>query len=122
VLKLYALPAAIERDLLDVFAQWERVGVPFRQMNYYPETFRAAIHFSAFRRFEQDWPRTNRERGLLIDKNISGTLNETERARLDLLQLYADYHIHAVAPRPTHMLDELEKRLFSGQLDGADQR
>ena len=34
--------------------------------------------------------------------------------RLDALQAYADYHIDQVAPRPNHMLDELEERLLSG--------
>ena len=51
---------------------------------------------------------------MLIDKNISGRLNEEERARLDALQAYTDYHIERVAPRPTRALDELEDRLFSG--------
>lgn len=41
----------------------------------------------------QDWAVVNRERGLLIDKNIAGTLNAEEQARLDLLEAYADYHL-----------------------------
>ena len=46
------------------------------------------------------WPALNRERGLLIDKQIAGTLTESERKLLDVLQAYADYHIEQVAPRP----------------------
>ena len=71
--------------------------------------------------FEEDWPATNRERGLLIDKNISGTISKEEQMHLDALQAYADYHIDQVAPRPSHVLDELEKRIASGlpRRDGA---
>ena len=47
-----------------------------------------------------DWPRLNRERGRLIDKDIDGTITSAERTRLDVLQAYADYHLENVAPRP----------------------
>jgi hypothetical protein len=79
------------------------------------------MRFSDFLQFEEDWPSTNRERGLLIDKNISGTISKEEQMRLDALQAYADYHIDQVAPRPSHVLDELEKRMASGlpRKDGA---
>jgi hypothetical protein len=60
---------------------------------------------------EGAWPATNRERGQLIDKNIAGTITAEERGRLDVLQAYADYHLQKIAPRPIHMLDELERRL-----------
>ena len=39
------------------------------------------------------WPTTNHERGILIDKNIAGTITATERICLDALQAYIDYHI-----------------------------
>lgn len=64
-----------------------------------------------FLEMEADWPATNRERGQLIAKNIAGTITAEEMARLDVLQAYADYHLQKVAPHPTDMLDELEKRL-----------
>jgi hypothetical protein len=56
---------------------------------------------------KMDWPSMNRERGLLIDKNIAGTLNEEERARLNALNAYADCHVERVAPRPASALDAL---------------
>lgn len=64
-----------------------------------------------FLEMEAAWSATNRERGRLIDKNISGTITAGERARLEVLQAYADYHLQKVSPRPTHLLDELERRL-----------
>jgi hypothetical protein len=121
VLQLYSLPLQLEQLLLASFRDWERVGVPFKQTRYLPKELENSVRFSDFLQFEEDWPTTNRERGILIDKNISGTISTEERMRLGALQAYADYHIDQVAPRPTYVLDELEKRLFSGLLkkDGA---
>jgi type I restriction-modification system DNA methylase subunit len=120
VLRLYALPAKFERSLLNIFTGWERVGVPFRQVSYVPETFRADVSFGDFRKLEENWPRTNHERGLLIDKQISGDLTEVERARLELLQEYADYHVDQVAPRPVQDLEELERTLHSKRAAGGE--
>jgi hypothetical protein len=114
VLKLYSLPLELESSLLAVFTGRERVGVPFKQTRYLPKELERSVRFSDFLDFEEDWPATNRERGILIDKGISGTITREEQMRLDALQAYADYHIDQVAPRPTDVLDELEKRLFSG--------
>jgi hypothetical protein len=68
------------------------------------------VSVADFRTLEESWPRTNRERGLLIDKKIAGNLNDIEQARLNLLQEYADYHIDQVAPRPINELVELERQ------------
>jgi len=121
VLRLYSLPGKLERLLLDTFTSWERVGVPFKQDCYFPVDFRTEVSFADFRKLEESWPRTNRERGLLIDKQIAGDLNDIERARLELLQEYADYHINQVAPRPVKGLDELERRLLSRPIGGSDE-
>jgi N-6 DNA Methylase len=113
VLKLYSLPLDLEQRVLGLFTDWERIGVSFAQTRYLPKELEGRLHFSDFARFEESWSITNRERGTLIDKSISGTLNLEERARLDELQAYADYHIARVSPRPTDVLDELENRLLS---------
>lgn len=114
VLRLYSLPLELETSLLALFTDWGRVGVPFKQTRYLPKEVEGGISFSDFLEFERDWLVTNRERGMLIDKSSLGTLTAEERRRLDALQIYADYYIDRVSPRPTHGLDELEKRLFSG--------
>jgi hypothetical protein len=113
ILKSYSLPLDLEASLLSVFTRWERVGVPFQQCGYLPSELSRQVRLSEFIEFEQDWPTTNRERGELIDKSISGTLSANERVRLGALEAYADYHLDQVAPRSTNALDELEKRLFS---------
>jgi hypothetical protein len=114
VLRLYSLPLDLEGRVLGLFSGTKRLGVPFKQTRYLPRELEGRIRFSDFLQFEADWPSTNRERGMLIDKNISGRLNGEERAQLDALQAYTDYHIETVVPRPTRALDELEDRLFSG--------
>jgi hypothetical protein len=115
VLKLYSLPIELEQRVLGLFSGWKRVGVPFQQTRYLPLELDGKIRFSDFLQFEEDWSITNRDRGRLIDKNISGQLSTEEQIRLDALQAYTDYHIERVAPRPTHALDELENRLFLSQ-------
>jgi N-6 DNA methylase len=113
VLRLYSLPLQLEQSLLALFTDWERVGVPFVQKGYLPKELQGQLHFSDFVEFEEDWSVTNRERGMLIDKDISGTASPEERARLETLQAYADYHVNKVFPPPTHVLDELEQKLLS---------
>ncbi len=113
VLKLYSLPLDVEQSLLTMFTSWERVGVPFQMCEYMPTEVSRRIRFSDFLEFEQDWPATNRKRGRCITKPTPGTLTPNERVRLEALEAYADYHLDQVAPRPTQVLDELEKRLFS---------
>jgi hypothetical protein len=114
VLEAYSLPLELEQSLLGLFTDWDRVGVPFMQDRYVPKELEGRLRFSDFLQFENDWSVTNRERGILIDKIISGSFTMEEQQRLDALQIYADYHIEQVAPRPTDVLDELENRLFSG--------
>lgn len=118
VLKLYSFPLELEQRLLGLFSNWNRVGVPFTQTAYLPKDLEGKIHLSDFLQFEENWSITNRERGKLIDKYVSGKMSAEERTRLDAFQAYADYHIEEVAPRPTDLLDELEKRLFGAAEKG----
>ena len=110
-LKLYALPRELEQQVLSLFTDWKRVGVPFTQRRYIPATLEGKLDLGQFLDLEDDWSTTNRERGQLIDKNIAGTISDDEQARLDCLQAYADHHLQQIAPRPTQFLDELERRL-----------
>jgi hypothetical protein len=118
VLRLYALPATLERLVLEVFAGWERVGVPLGQSSYFPEGFTADVSLADFRKIERSWEETNRERGLLIDRQIASGLDDVQGARLSVLQEYADYHLNQVAPLPVNQLDELERKLLTRMIDG----
>jgi len=108
VLRQYALPVALECALLSLFTDWERGGVPFEQTRYLPEELEGQIRYADFIDYESDWPKTNRRRGKLIDKDIDGTLPPSERTELDGLQVYTDYHLQQVSPRPTNELERLE--------------
>jgi hypothetical protein len=44
VLRLYDFPPRLERQLLDLFAGWERQGVPFRFDRYYPDDYEPWFH------------------------------------------------------------------------------
>ena len=117
VLRLYELPANIERLLLQAFNGWQRVGVPFVQTCYIPPDFKADLSLQDFRALEnRDWPEINRERGNLIDKQIDGTITDEEEIRLTLLQKYAEFHVARVAPHPLKELEELENRLLSAEI------
>lgn len=120
VFRLYALPANLERLILETFTGWERVGVPFSQSFYLPEGFHADISLADFREIERSWPKTNRERGLLIDRQIASELDGAQQVRLQVLQEYADYHINRIAPAPINELDELERSLLARLIDGGE--
>jgi len=113
VLRLYDLPVLLERSLLDIFSKWERVGVPFSQSELIPESFKADISLSAYRELAKNWEKTNQERGTLIDQSIRGELDTEGRARLSLLQAYAEFHVFDVAPRPRRDIEALENELLS---------
>lgn len=112
VLRQYSLPVELEWTLLSLFTGWDRAGVPFNQNRYFPPELRYPIRFSDFVAYESDWPSTNRRRGKLVDKEIGGVITGGEAAELIGLQAYADYYLEKVSPRPTHILKELEDRVF----------
>jgi len=70
VLKLYGLPAAAERELLDFFNGVRRVGVPFTQTCYIPSTFREADRLDDFLRITDEWEQTDDRRCQLIEKRM----------------------------------------------------
>jgi hypothetical protein len=85
-----------------------------------PEGFHADVSLADFRKIEESWPKTNRERGLLIDRQIAGELDDVQRVRLQVLQEYADYHINQVAPLAIKELAELERKLLARSIDGGE--
>ncbi len=112
VIRSYEMSIDVERRLLSLFTGWRRVGVPFQQNRFFPEDFNFPVRYSDFVAYESDWSTTNRSRGELIDKEISSSLSDEEAIELAGLEAYADYYLEHDSPRPTHVLDELERRLF----------
>ncbi|MEO8499087.1 MAG: hypothetical protein ABI614_28820, partial [Planctomycetota bacterium] len=113
VFRLYDLSVKHESQLFALFADWKRVGVPFEQTRFLPEELGGKLHYADFVGYEADWSKTNRRRGKLIDKEIAGTLTDSERTELNGLQAYADYHLERVALRPTNVLTQLEDLVLS---------
>jgi type I restriction-modification system DNA methylase subunit len=124
VVRLYSLPLQLEHAVLRLFRNWPRVGVPFEQVTYLPKEVDLCLSLAEFLEFESHWPTTNCERGVLIEKSISGHLTSDERRRLGALQIYADYHLEKVTPRPTRLLERLQEELLSGRIraDSNDDR
>ncbi len=112
VLKEYNLPIQLECQLLSLFDGWERLGVPFKQSVLLPSELGEIVRFSDFVQYENDWRKTNRRRGKLIDKKIEGSLTEDERAELEGLQAYAEYYLDKETPILTAELEKLENLLL----------
>ena len=70
VLNLYALPAALERELLDFFDGVRRVGVPFEQKGYIPAGFREVQRLEDFLRITDEWEQTDDRRCYFIEMRV----------------------------------------------------
>lgn len=91
VLNLYALPAKLERELLDFFDEVPRVGVPFEQKSYIPSTFREVLRLDDFLRITDEWEQTDDRRCRLIEKRIKhGRRTEAEEVEFKELQRLFD--------------------------------
>lgn len=93
VLRLYDLPAAMERRILELFTGVQRRGVPFTQMEYFPKGFTHLDRLSDLLAITADWTQTNRRRCHLIRKDVKSHLNEKEKAELQHLESLADARI-----------------------------
>jgi len=91
VLKLYALPAELERELLDFSDGVPRVGVPFDQKCYIPSTFREVMRLDEFLRITDEWEQTDERRCQPIEKRIKhGRRTTAEDAEFKELQRLFD--------------------------------
>ncbi len=93
VLRLYDLPAAMERHILDLFTGVQRRGVPFTQTEYFPKGFTHLDRLSDLLAITADWTQTNRRRCHLIRKDVKSHLNEKEKVELQRLETLADARI-----------------------------
>jgi hypothetical protein len=107
MLSLYALPRDLEQQLLRAFDGWARDGVPFAFEGYIPAALADPIRLSEYVAITADWPRTNRQRGTLVQKSVSETITPDEREELIQLQNLARLRRRLEAPLP---IAELEKR------------
>jgi len=111
VLRLYALPVPMERKLLDFFAGWDRVGVPFEQNRYFPAGFDEPISLADFLAITSDWETTNARRHLLIEKKVAQPLRREEGDELKQLQRLAGLKRELLSSPSLRELTEMEADL-----------
>jgi len=107
VLRLYALPRELERQLLDLFCGAERRGVPFKQTEYLPRSFARPFALRELLAITADWEATNDRREHLILKEERRRLSASERTELAHLQWLADARIDLLAPLPVAELEAI---------------
>ncbi|MGE0825011.1 MAG: class I SAM-dependent DNA methyltransferase [Candidatus Binatia bacterium] len=111
VLRLYALPPHLERQLLDLFAGVERRGVPFVQKEYFPKEFTDLSTLSELLAITVDWDHTNERRAQLIEKKVKKHIASEEKRELDYLQQLTDARIQLLAPLPIKQLEDIRDDL-----------
>jgi hypothetical protein len=107
VLRLYALPRHLERQLLDLFHGAKRRGVPFEQNEYLPRSFVHPLTLRELLAITADWETTNDRREQLILKEERDKLSAAERTELADLQRLADARIDLLAPLPVAELEAI---------------
>ncbi len=98
VLRLYNLPAKLERRLLDLFSEIRRRGVPFVQTEYFPSGYTDLDRLSDLLAITVDWEKTNRRRGKLLDLEDEGRLTPAQAEELTNLQRLADALLGLIKP------------------------
>ncbi|MEZ5386745.1 MAG: N-6 DNA methylase [Prosthecobacter sp.] len=109
VLKLYDLPASMERRILDLFTGVQRRGVSFMQMEYFPKGFTHLDRLSDLLAITADWTQTNRRRCHLIRKDVKSHLSEKEKSELQRLESLADARIALMDIQHPSEPDEIER-------------
>ncbi len=61
----------------------------------------------------RDWPKTNRRRGRLIDREIKGTISVKEADELEQLQRLADLRLDLICPIDFEELERLHAEIKS---------
>ena len=113
VLQVYQLPPQLERELLDLFAGWPRVGVPFSFERYFPPHFEDCLPLHDLIAITHDWPKTNRRRDELIEKKVRRKIGSDEKVELNRLQELADLRVRLVAPLALRELEQVQD--FEGE-------
>lgn len=110
VLRLYNLPAKLERRLLDLFSDVRRRGVPFVQMEYFPKSYTDLDRLSDLLAITADWDKTNRRRSKLLDLEDEGRLTPAQAQELVNLQRLADALLGLMEPWKPDAVDRAVER------------
>jgi hypothetical protein len=113
VLKLYTLPAELERQLLGLFTGVERRGVPFKQLEYFPTHFTDLHRLDDLLAITGEWELTSARKTALIEKKIAKLATEAELEELDRLKMLTEARGELFAPLPLSQLDATKERLLA---------
>lgn len=111
VLRLYGLPAKLERELLDLFCGVARRGVPFHQERYIPRVCAAVETLHDFLCITDEWERHEDRRSALIDQKLEGPLKESQEKQLRELKRLFSLRRRALQPFPPPEMEELARRV-----------
>ena len=112
VLRLYALPPELERELLDTFDGVRRQGVPFEQIRYIPREFGDVLTLDDFLRITDEWDATETRRCKLVEKRIkSGRRTAEEEVEFRQLQRLLMLRRRFYSPLPTVEIRALTKQI-----------
>ncbi len=121
VLRLYALPPNLERELLDAFDGVRRVGVPFEQTGYIPLAFRDVLTLDEFLHTTDEWDATEARRCQLIETRIkNGRRTAAEESEFRELQRLLKLRRRLYSPLPIAEIKALRERLKDGTEWGSD--
>ena len=111
VLRLYNLPAALERQVLDLFSGIRRRGVPFEQTEYFPKDFTDLGRLQDLLAITVDWDKTNLRRAKLIDLEEEERITTAQQKELDELQRRADASVSLLRRVQLEGADEIIENL-----------
>jgi hypothetical protein len=111
VLRLYALPPKIERELLDFFGGVPRVGVPFVQTEYIPRGHRDVQTLDDWLRITDEWEATEQRRTALLEKEFAGRIDAADADELKDVTRLLRLRRRTFAPLPIAELEVFRDRL-----------
>ncbi len=111
VLRLYALPPKVERELLDSFAGVARVGVPFVQTEYIPREHRDVQTLDDWLRITDEWEATGQQRDALLKKEFAGKIEAAGAGELKDLTRLLRLRRRTFAPLPIADLEAFRDKL-----------
>jgi hypothetical protein len=115
VLRLYALPPELERELLDTFDGVRRLGVPFEQTCYIPREFQDVQTLHDFLRITDEWHATEARRCELVKERIeSGRRTPEDEAEFRQLQRLLMLRRRLYSPLPTAEIRAVTKQIKEG--------
>ncbi len=100
VMRLYALPPAMERRVLDLFEGQERKGVPFQQIGYFPSGFEGLNTVAELVTVLADWEPMATRKSELILKKVARNATKAELTELADLKRLSGARRDLLAPLP----------------------